>query len=100
MVAKLNARRMTLTLPVLDASLRVVFLVVGTEKAEALRAVLDGKADPPYPAQQVQPRDNGLKLFLVDEAAAALLPSRAPQTAGSLRGKPAGTMRAKPGRSK
>jgi 6-phosphogluconolactonase len=100
MVVKLNARRMTLTLPVLDSALRVVFLVVGTEKAETLRAVLDGKADPPLPAQQVQPRDNGLKLFLVDEAAAALLPSRASQAAGSLRGKPTGTIRAKPGRSK
>ncbi len=73
MVAKLNARRMTLTLPVLDSAMRVVFLVVGSDKAETLRAVLEGKADPPYPAQQVQPRDNGLKLFLVDRAAAALL---------------------------
>jgi 6-phosphogluconolactonase len=73
MVAKLNARRMSLTLPVLDAALRVVFLVVGSEKAEILRAVLEGKADPPYPAQLVQPRDNGSKLFLVDQAAAALL---------------------------
>jgi 6-phosphogluconolactonase len=73
MVAKLNARRMTLTLPVLDAALRVVFLVVGADKAEMLRAVLEGKADPPYPAQQVQPRDYGLKLFVVDRAAAALL---------------------------
>ncbi len=100
MVVKLNARRMTLTLPVLDAALRVVFLVVGVEKAETLRAVLEGKADPPYPAQQVQPRDNGLKLFLVDEAAAALLEPANPQPAGSHRGKPAGTIRAKPGRSK
>jgi 6-phosphogluconolactonase len=97
MVAKLNARRMTLTLPVLDAALRVAFLVVGAEKAEILRAVLDERADPPYPAQQVQPRDNGLKLFLVDEAAAALLEPVTPQPAGSSRAKPAGTGRGKPG---
>jgi 6-phosphogluconolactonase len=72
-VAKLNARRMTLTLPVLDSAMRVVFLVVGSDKAEMLRAVIEGKADPPYPAQMVQPRDYGLKLFLVDRAAAASL---------------------------
>lgn len=75
MVTKLNARRMTLTLPVLDSALRIVFLVVGKEKAETLRAVLEGKADPPFPAQQVQPREDGVKLFLVDRAAAALLDS-------------------------
>jgi 6-phosphogluconolactonase len=100
MIAKLNARRMTLTLPVLDAALRVVFLVVGAEKAETLRAVLDGKADPPYPAQQVEPRDNGLKLFLVDEAAAALLESATPQVAGASREKSAESIREKPGRGK
>jgi 6-phosphogluconolactonase len=100
MVGKLNAHRMTLTLPVLDAALRVVFLVVGAEKAEILRAVLEGKADPPYPAQQVQPCDGGLKLFLVDEAAAALLPSVVPQDASSSRGKSTGTIRSKPERSK
>ncbi len=99
-VAKLNARRMTLTLPVLDASMRVLFLVVGAEKAETLRAVLEGKADPPLPAQQVQPRDNGLKLFLVDEASAALLESPPSQKTSPLRGKPPGTTRLKPGRSK
>jgi 6-phosphogluconolactonase len=100
MVAKLNARRMTLTLPVLDAALRVVFVVVGTDKAETLRAVLEGKAEPPFPAQQVQPRGNGVKLFLVDEAAAALLATATPPTDASPRGKSAGTVRAKPGRSK
>ena len=73
MVTKLNMRRMTLTLPVLDAAMRVVFLAVGSEKAEILHDVLETKPDPPYPAQLVQPRQNGQKLFLVDEAAAALL---------------------------
>ena len=73
MVAKVNARRMTMTLPVLDAALRVVFLVVGAEKAEILRAVLTERPDTPYPSQLVQPRNDGLKLFLVDEAAAALV---------------------------
>src|SRR3984957_15103737 len=79
MVAKLHARRMSLTLPVLDAALRVIFLVVGSEKAEMLRAVLEETADPPYPAQLVQPREKGVKLFLVDEAAAALLNAASPK---------------------
>ena len=98
MVAKFNARRMTLTLPVLDAALRVVFLVVGSEKAEILHAVLQTKADPPYPTQLVQLRDNGLKLFLVDEAAAAKLDpvdGRTPVPAG----KTIGTVRGKPGKA-
>jgi 6-phosphogluconolactonase len=98
MVPKLNSRRMTLTLPVLDAALRVVFLVVGSSKAETLRAVLDGTAEPPYPAQLVQPRDNGLKLYLIDEAAAALLETATPQPNILPIGKPMGTTRSKPGR--
>jgi 6-phosphogluconolactonase len=97
MVAKLNARRMTLTLPVLDSASRVVFLIVGSEKAEILHAVLTEKADPPYPTQLVQPRDNGLKLFLVDQAAAALLdPANLHKPAPH--GKPAGGARGKPGK--
>ena len=100
MVVKLNARRMTLTLPVLDAALRVIFLVVGAEKAQTLHAVLEGKAEPPYPSQMVQPRDNGLKLFLIDEAAAALLGQATSRTDSQLRGKPEGPIRAKPGRNK
>jgi 6-phosphogluconolactonase len=97
MVAKFNARRMTLTLPVLDAALRVVFLVVGSEKADILHAVLQTKADPPYPTQMVQPRDNGLKLFLVDEAAAAKLDSVDGRTT-VLPMKAAGQPRGKPGK--
>ncbi|HEX3371921.1 MAG TPA: 6-phosphogluconolactonase [Candidatus Acidoferrales bacterium] len=78
-VTKLNMRRMTLTLPVLDAAMRVVFLVVGAEKAQMLHEVLEEKHDPPYPAQLVQPRHRGVKIFLVDKAAAAKLTGAAPE---------------------
>ncbi len=98
LVTKMNMRRMTLTLPVLDAALRVIFLVVGSEKAQILHAVLEGKADPPYPAQLVQPRHHGLKLFLVDKAAAALLTPAGPDKIAP-QGKPAGTARGRQGRS-
>ena len=98
LVTKMNMRRMTLTLPVLDAASRVIFLVVGSEKAEILHAVLEGKSDPPYPAQLVQPRDLGLKLFLVDKAAAAMLTPAGSNQAAPQR-KPAGTTRGGPRRS-
>jgi 6-phosphogluconolactonase len=74
MVPKSGARRMTLTLPVLEAAGRVVFLVAGAEKAPILREVLCGHPDPPLPAQMVKPRQ-GERLFFVDEAAAAKLPA-------------------------
>ena len=63
---------MTLTLPVLEAAQRAVFLVGGAEKASILREVLCNHPDPPVPAQMVKPRE-GERLFLVDEAAAAKL---------------------------
>ena len=79
-VAKLGKRRMTLTLPVLDAGRRIVFLAEGSEKAAILREVLLSHPDPPLPAQMVQPR-NGERIFLIDEAAAALLGATTPAAA-------------------
>ena len=76
-VPKLGARRMTLTLPVLEAARRVVFLVAGAEKASILREVLCAHPDPPLPAQMVKPRE-GERLFLVDEAAAGELSASQP----------------------
>jgi 6-phosphogluconolactonase len=69
---KLGARRMTLTLPVLNAAYQVLFLVTGAEKAAALQAVLEGKQEPPLPAQLVTVPD-GRRMFLVDATAARLL---------------------------
>lgn len=72
-VPKLDADRLTLTAPVLNAGRRVVVLVAGAGKAEALRAVLRGPADPDtYPSQLIRP-DAGHALWLVDEAAVRLL---------------------------
>ena len=89
---------MTMTLPVLDAALRVVFLVVGAEKAEILCSVLTERPETPYPSQLVQPREGGQKLFLVDEAAAALVESAVLRKPGG-RGKIPAAPPGKPGKS-
>lgn len=72
MVSKLNSRRMTLTLPVLNSAYEVLFLVVGADKAPALRQVVEGTSDPPLPTQLITVPD-GRRTFLVDEPAATLL---------------------------
>jgi 6-phosphogluconolactonase len=72
LVPKLGARRMTLTLPVIEAAERILFLVAGSEKAPALHKVLCEQPSEPLPAQMVRPRD-GERIFLVDESAASLL---------------------------
>ena len=72
-VPKLGATRLTLTLPVLNHAHRVMFLVAGEHKADAVRAVLQGYDDEPrLPAQLVRP-EKGTVLWLVDEAAASRL---------------------------
>jgi 6-phosphogluconolactonase len=71
-VAKLKSRRMTLTLPVLNAAEYVLFLVCGQEKSGALHEVLEGTSDPPLPAQMVTVPE-GHRAILADESAAALL---------------------------
>jgi 6-phosphogluconolactonase len=67
------ALRVTLTRPVLTHARRVFFLVTGSEKAEVLRRVLGGQADPAvYPAASVRPIDGDL-MWWVDAQAARLL---------------------------
>lgn len=69
-----NTFRITLTAPVLNHARLTVFLAAGDDKAEPLRAVLEGARDPErYPAQIVE----GNRLWLVDRAAASLLETTA-----------------------
>ena len=63
--------RITLTLPVLNAGARVVFLVSGEEKAEAVARAFSGRAAPDAPSSLVEPR--GEFVLLCDAAAAAHL---------------------------
>jgi len=63
--------RITLTLPVLNAGARVVFLVSGEEKAEAVARAFSGRATPEAPSSLVQPR--GEYVLLCDAAAATHL---------------------------
>jgi 6-phosphogluconolactonase len=68
-VEKFAAFRITMSAPLLNHAGCVLFLVQGTEKAEALRSVLHGTHEPEkFPAQLIQPV-NGNLLWLVDEAA-------------------------------
>jgi 6-phosphogluconolactonase len=72
-VEKLHTYRITLTAPVLNAAAQVIFLVQGPDKAQSLKAVLQGAYQPQsLPSQLIRPSKGSL-LWLVDSAAAALL---------------------------
>ena len=61
--------RITLTLPVVNASRRIVFLVTGDDKADAVARAFSGRRDPMAPASLVE----GEITVLLDEAAARRL---------------------------
>jgi len=72
-VPKFHAHRITLTPPVLNRAERVLFLVTGSDKAEALAAVLEGPYQPDvYPSQVVRPAA-GPAMWLVDQLAGSRL---------------------------
>jgi 6-phosphogluconolactonase len=66
-VEKLNAYRITMTLPLLNNGASVLFLVSGAEKVEIVKEVLEGPQK--YPAQFVQPT-NGELIWMLDRDAA------------------------------
>jgi len=69
-VEKFNSYRITMTLPLLNNGATVVFLVSGAEKAEIVKAVLEGENQ--YPAQAVKPTEGEL-IWMLDKEAAAYL---------------------------
>ena len=70
-----NVPRLTLTLPVINAARRVVFLVTGPEKAGIIQALLQGPQSG-LPAKAVRPA-TGTVTWLLDRAAAAGLSAEA-----------------------
>jgi len=74
-VEKLKTHRLSFTLPLINAARNVAFLVSGTDKSSALKAVLEGNdSGEQYPAKLVQPKEGKLVWFL-DRAAASGLSS-------------------------
>ena len=72
-VNEVNQWRITMTLPLINRGRTVAFLVEGQPKAEVVREVLTGSPDPQrLPAEFIAP--DGKLLWMMDEAAAALLP--------------------------
>lgn len=70
---EVKAWRITMTAPLLNRGRAVAFLVEGKQKAEVLHEVLLGPNDPQrLPAQLIAPE--GQLLWMLDEAAASLLP--------------------------
>ncbi|MBE3564849.1 MAG: 6-phosphogluconolactonase [Thermogemmatispora sp.] len=75
-VPKPPPERLTFTPPILQAARHILFLVTGSDKAEAVRAVLEDQGSPDdYPARLVHAAA-GEVAWLLDTAAAAALQRR------------------------
>ncbi len=84
-----QVERITLTLPVLNAARKILFLVSGQIKAEALHDVLEGRPNhEERPAARVRP-GNGTLTWLADEAAAGRLTRSGLKLIGARRGEDA-----------
>jgi 6-phosphogluconolactonase len=70
------ANRVSLTPDVFNSASSIIFLATGAEKAQALATTLAGAREPvKYPAQRIHPVDGNI-WWLVDTAAASLLPEK------------------------
>jgi 6-phosphogluconolactonase len=76
--------RITLTWPVINHASSVFFLIAGAEKAAILHEVLTAPRDPErLPSQLIWP-SSGILTFILDKAAAALLPATDAEGCGVL----------------
>jgi 6-phosphogluconolactonase len=76
--------RVTLTWPVINCARSVFFLAAGSGKAAILKEVLTGPRDPErLPSQLIRPA-SGILTFILDKAAAALLPATDEEGCGVL----------------
>jgi len=72
-VGKLYTERITLTAPAANMAANIIFMVTGSDKACALKAVLEGPHEPEQlPAQLIQPTTGSL-YWLIDAAAGSML---------------------------
>jgi 6-phosphogluconolactonase len=60
---RLKNKRVSLTLPVINNALNIIFLICGRNKAKVLREILEGKENL-LPASRVKP-EKGKLFFLV-----------------------------------
>ncbi|XP_067829091.1 6-phosphogluconolactonase [Heptranchias perlo] len=73
------AKRITMTLPLLNAARCAVFVVTGESKAPALKDILEGHNENPLPAARIQPVKGEVHWF-IDEAAASKLTMKGDRT--------------------
>jgi 6-phosphogluconolactonase len=71
-VEKFKTYRISFTFPVLNHAAESLVLASGPDKADIVQQVLEGNTTPPFPVQQVHPKD-GTLLWMLDEPAASKL---------------------------
>ncbi len=72
-VEKLDTWRLTLTAPAINTAANILFMAIGEKKARRIQQVIQGEYQPEnLPAQMIQPT-RGRLVWLVDEAAGALV---------------------------
>jgi 6-phosphogluconolactonase len=69
---RLNANRLTLTLPVINHAARIWFLAAGASKAAIVGEIFKDQAASRYPAARVKPKDGRLTWFISQDAATDL----------------------------